>query len=174
MTQSAKTPIGTKIKFYRTTMGLSQKRVASKLGIQPATYCKYENNVHKPKEEMIQRIADVIGIDLIELYDERLYNLATQSSNSNENHTEFNLDTLEGSTLLLKQILEPLNYSCYPQKSSSLRGYDITIIGTKGALTLDSEAADEFFLDINRYVNLLVLERLNHQQKQIMKFNKNK
>ncbi|MBE6021595.1 MAG: helix-turn-helix transcriptional regulator [Cellulosilyticum sp.] len=165
MTPQTKTPIGTKIKFFRKAAGLSQRQIASILGIQPATYCKYENNVHKPKEEMVQRIADILLVNIIELYDENLYQLATlqvnaKTTSSNSNSTTSSVNEI---IIRIKQLFELLNYKCYLKKDTIYDTWEITIIGDKGAFTLDQRSAEEFLLNIDHHIGLLTLEQIYHQ-----------
>lgn len=55
------------IKKARETSGLSQKQVATKLGINVANWQKYEYGMRFPKESMLEKIAIVLGVDISEL-----------------------------------------------------------------------------------------------------------
>lgn len=59
--------IGTQIKQKRIEKGLSQKEMASYLGIPVSTYSNYENNYREPKAEIIKKIADKLEISVKEL-----------------------------------------------------------------------------------------------------------
>lgn len=59
--------IGENLKRIRKEKGMRQIDVAKKLGIQPATYCKYELNMHKPKYKLVERVANVLDVDVSEI-----------------------------------------------------------------------------------------------------------
>lgn len=58
---------GKKIREARKTAGLTQKDLASKLGIVPNSISQYENGTRKPKIGMLRRIAQAIGCTLFDL-----------------------------------------------------------------------------------------------------------
>ena len=51
-----------KLKTYRLRMGLSQKKLAIKLGIDPSTILKWEKGRHKPMAEYCNLIAKMLHI----------------------------------------------------------------------------------------------------------------
>jgi transcriptional regulator with XRE-family HTH domain len=53
--------LGEKIKKYRIEHGLSQKRLAIQLGIDPLTLRRLENNRGKPTRKILIRILNIIG-----------------------------------------------------------------------------------------------------------------
>ena len=59
--------IGTKIKEVRKKKGIKQKEMAKKLDIPVSTYANYENNHREPSTEMLDAIADVLGVSVSEL-----------------------------------------------------------------------------------------------------------
>jgi len=59
--------IGTKIKEVRKKKGIKQKDMAKKLNIPVSTYANYENNHREPSTEMLDAIADVLGVSVFEL-----------------------------------------------------------------------------------------------------------
>ena len=59
--------IGTKIKEVRKKKGIKQKEIAKKLDIPVSTYANYENNHREPSTEMLDAIADVLGVSVSEL-----------------------------------------------------------------------------------------------------------
>ena len=56
--------IGSIIKDFRKMKGLTQKEMARRLNIPYSTYSNYENDNREPNKEMINKIADVLGIDV--------------------------------------------------------------------------------------------------------------
>lgn len=83
--------IGDNIKRIRKSRGIQQKAMAEKLGIQNASYCKYENNYHRPKYEMVERIATILNVDVMQL----IY--------GNES-THFESEVLDMETMSTKQL----------------------------------------------------------------------
>ena len=59
--------VGDRIKYYRKEKGLKQKEVASMLHIPATTYSNYENNNRVPDTDILQRIAQVLGVTVWEL-----------------------------------------------------------------------------------------------------------
>ena len=49
-------PIGEKIVIYRHLLGLSQRKLAHQLGIDPSTLSKWERDKRKPSERFLKRI----------------------------------------------------------------------------------------------------------------------
>jgi transcriptional regulator with XRE-family HTH domain len=58
---------GEKIRFIRETRGLSQENVAAQLGIAQNTYSKIERNETKLTADMLQRVADVLGVSPMDI-----------------------------------------------------------------------------------------------------------
>lgn len=54
--------VGSRIKSLRMKMGIKQKDMAAQLGIPPSTYANYENNHREPTAELLDRIADHLGV----------------------------------------------------------------------------------------------------------------
>lgn len=52
------------IKEAREAAGLSQKELASRLGVAPSTYHGYENGDHDPKSDMLARIATICSVSV--------------------------------------------------------------------------------------------------------------
>lgn len=59
--------IGSRIKQLRIEKGISQKDMASMIGIPVSTYSNYENDYREPKAEIIDKIASVLEIKICEL-----------------------------------------------------------------------------------------------------------
>lgn len=59
--------IGEKIKYYRKQCGLTQKELGERLGVSASMIGQYENSTRNPKMETIQKIADVLGVNISSL-----------------------------------------------------------------------------------------------------------
>jgi transcriptional regulator with XRE-family HTH domain len=55
--------IDKRLKSFRTGADMSQKEMASKLGLSVPTYSNYENGYSEPPVEVIQKFCSIIGID---------------------------------------------------------------------------------------------------------------
>ena len=60
--------IGSRIKKLRKEMSISQREVAKRLNIPYSTYSNYENGNREPSEDMLIRIADVIGVSINDFF----------------------------------------------------------------------------------------------------------
>ena len=60
-------PIGENIKKYRKRKGLTQKELGAALGLAEITIRQYENNMRKPKYEILFSIADVLNVSIADL-----------------------------------------------------------------------------------------------------------
>ncbi|WP_073688977.1 helix-turn-helix transcriptional regulator [Streptococcus salivarius] len=49
------------IKKARLDVGLTQKEVAEKLGVAQAQYARWENGGRNPKDETVEKLADIFG-----------------------------------------------------------------------------------------------------------------
>ena len=61
------TTLGERIKLHRKEKGLTQKELASKLGIAEITLRQYENNKREPNNNMLINIANTLNIKLADL-----------------------------------------------------------------------------------------------------------
>ena len=52
------------IKNARIAAGLSQEQAAEKTGIRVQSWQKYEYGERSPKDDMLERIAQVLGVDI--------------------------------------------------------------------------------------------------------------
>jgi transcriptional regulator with XRE-family HTH domain len=59
--------IGSRIKETRKSKGLTQKQMSELLGIPYSTYSNYENNNREPSIELVDKIAEVLGVTRPEL-----------------------------------------------------------------------------------------------------------
>lgn len=57
------------LKLLRKTMGMTQDKLASFLGISRSTYSSYENGRREPSMNVLGKIADLAGCDLATLYE---------------------------------------------------------------------------------------------------------
>ena len=61
---------GERIKAARKRAGLTQKELGKKLGLAYQTLAQWETGTRKPKAETLQRLADALGVSMMDL-DER-------------------------------------------------------------------------------------------------------
>ena len=61
--------VNEKIRLIRETKGLTQERVAEKLGISPTAYGDFERGDNDPRLSKLEKIADILEIPLSELID---------------------------------------------------------------------------------------------------------
>ncbi len=54
--------IGERIKYLREAKGLTQKDVATKLGLESATVSKYELNLREPNIEALKKLSKIFGV----------------------------------------------------------------------------------------------------------------
>lgn len=59
--------VGSRIKKYRKSKGITQKEVARLAGIPYSTYSNYENNNREPNEAQLRKIASALGTSEVEL-----------------------------------------------------------------------------------------------------------
>ena len=66
---------GDKLRFLREYQELPQGEVAKRLNLTPATYCRYESNIHQPDFDTLKRIANFfdVSIDYLLENDGHLY-----------------------------------------------------------------------------------------------------
>lgn len=63
--------IGINLKRIRTNKGITQKELAEKVGLVYSSYSNYENGNRLPKKEILEKIANALNVDIIDLmYDE--------------------------------------------------------------------------------------------------------
>ena len=65
--------IGTKLKTLRTAKGFEPIDIAEKLGISKSTYGRYERNETVPDGNMLEKIAEMYDIELVELFNDESY-----------------------------------------------------------------------------------------------------
>ena len=64
------------LRYFRNRSGLTQEELAERTGIHANTLRKYESGRRKPKIEQLKRIADGLGISVIEFPDIEIENEA--------------------------------------------------------------------------------------------------
>ena len=69
--------LGSNIQKYRKEAGFTQKELAKKLNVAVGTIQQYEIGKRQPRLEFLEKIADVLGVDVWNLYDS--YSLNTDS-----------------------------------------------------------------------------------------------
>ncbi len=60
--------IADRIKHFRTTKGLSQKEVATSIGIDQAQYSRIESGKVEPTLSSLEKIAEALSIEVAELF----------------------------------------------------------------------------------------------------------
>lgn len=60
--------VGEKIKKVREAKGLSQKEVASALGMNPSQYSKIESGKVDPQCSSVEKIAKALGVDIADIF----------------------------------------------------------------------------------------------------------
>ena len=78
--------IGTKLKTLRTAKGFEPIDIAEKLGISKSTYGRYERNETVPDGNMLEKIAEVYEIDLVELLSDEKIILSSKQKGGTSNN----------------------------------------------------------------------------------------
>ena len=60
------------LRRIRKSRGLTQKGLAARLGISPQVICHWERGVRTPKIQSVHRLADALGVDPAELYNDEI------------------------------------------------------------------------------------------------------
>lgn len=60
--------LGSNIKKARNKIGLTQKELAQQLGLAEITIRQYETDKRQPKLDFLDKIADALGVDVWDLY----------------------------------------------------------------------------------------------------------
>ena len=155
--------IGNRIKHYRQNLGLSQSYMAQRLGIQRSTYSNYENNIREPKKETIEKIAQILDIDVTRLihYDV-LWELEEElSKNAPQPSLDDLIDTYNGVRQILCNTLNAVGIHAtlthdYQNEFSYLNFEGISISDT---------TQEELFKDLNSFLKYKAFEiknRLNN------------
>jgi len=61
---------GDKIKYYREKKGLSQRELSNIMGVSPAVVSVHERGIYNPIPARIKQYADVLDIEIIQLFGE--------------------------------------------------------------------------------------------------------
>jgi transcriptional regulator with XRE-family HTH domain len=60
--------LGMNLKRLRKSSGLTQLEVAKRLGITQSAYAHYENGIRKMEAESIPKVAEILGVSILEIY----------------------------------------------------------------------------------------------------------
>jgi len=63
--------LGNRIRAYRKLKGYTQQEFAEKMGVSVALLGSVERGIKEPSEELLQRMGDLLGIDVNELLTSR-------------------------------------------------------------------------------------------------------
>ncbi len=88
-----KTIVSKKLKQLREANGYTQDLIASYLGINRSTYSNYESGDREPPVQLLEKLSDLYGCDLILFYDEQNHTLESILS------TAFRIDAIQESDL---------------------------------------------------------------------------
>lgn len=82
--------IGENIKMIRKSKKMTQSQLAAKLGVTVGMISQYENNVNPPKIATLERIAEALDVNVLELYDGDIYGYVDERLNETreKNYTE--------------------------------------------------------------------------------------
>lgn len=72
---------GDKIRAFRIMRGFTQEYVADKLNVAQNTYSKYENNGEKLPHEVLEKIANVLGVSVTDITSNTPIIINNQDSN---------------------------------------------------------------------------------------------
>jgi transcriptional regulator with XRE-family HTH domain len=61
--------IGNNVKKYRLKLGMDQKSLAVKLGVTSGAVSNYENDLSSPREDVLYKMFEVLGVTPNELFD---------------------------------------------------------------------------------------------------------
>ncbi|TRW95859.1 helix-turn-helix domain-containing protein [Flavobacterium gawalongense] len=116
--------IGEKIRQIREAKGLSQKEVALTLVMNPSQYSKIENGKVDPQFSSIERIANALGVDIVDIF------------NSDKIITD--IDSFDKTLVEKIQLMEQLEEN---QRKSIFSIIDMAIYNIKLKQTLSSALA---------------------------------
>lgn len=93
---SLKQKFGRRVKELRRGVGLTQEQMAEVIGIEPPNVSKLESGMHFPQPEKIEKIATVLGVSVLDLFDfEHLQNRNNLIKYINMEIKNFDDNTLE-------------------------------------------------------------------------------
>ena len=80
---------GQRIRYYRKSIGLTQKELAQKIGITQSSIVLWENDKTTPVYNNLRALAEVLGMDVYSLCDEKTWeNLKSKMPSAGENTLE--------------------------------------------------------------------------------------
>ena len=119
--------IGENIKKYRKLAGLTQKELAERTGLAKGTIQQYELNKREPKYHILEKLANALNIDILDLLVNKFY------TNSNDEicilidkTTEFGRQIAEEAkkrNLSFFDLSDFINDSCDPPKYHDINNY---------------------------------------------------
>ncbi|MGH4140745.1 helix-turn-helix domain-containing protein [Clostridium sp.] len=62
--------VGNTIKKNRKLLNLTQEQMATKLNVPRSTYANYENNTREPSAETLDKIAAILGVNILNLIED--------------------------------------------------------------------------------------------------------
>ena len=65
---SLKQKFGKRVKELRKSNGYTQEQIAEKINIEPPNISKMENGLHFPQPDKIEKIADALNVEILELF----------------------------------------------------------------------------------------------------------
>ena len=100
--------IGKNLKFLRTNLKLKQNEVANYLGIKREMLSYYENENRKPSIDILNRLCDLYGIELKDLFEEKADSLMLKIALSfrAENLNEEDLEIISYFRKIVKNYLK--------------------------------------------------------------------
>ncbi len=124
--------VGAVLKRIREKNGLTQEQFADKIGVKRTTYISYENSKTKPDFDLIEKIAEIFDVSILDF------------SEDGENNS--------GVTWLEFNSIEPVYDAGYKRNPKILSGEEEFII--EYFRSLDDKEKKEFFEDVkNGYLD---------------------
>ena len=71
--------IGKRIKEARERLGLTQCQLADKIGVTPSAITNYEKETSHPKEQVLYKLIDALGVDANYLFQDCVHNDESQN-----------------------------------------------------------------------------------------------
>ncbi len=139
-------PVGHRIKYYRLQAKLTQKELAAKCDLSESAIRNYELDNRRPKEDILERIADALDVSYFSLRDPDL--AYTQSAM----HMLFSLQILYGLTPV---IIDDEVHLVFPTTFSDLFPYGSPIASMAASWAKKYEEFDKELIDSDTYFKWL-------------------
>jgi len=99
--------VGTNLKRLRNKTKFSQQEIADMLGLDRATYIRWENETSDVKSQYIPQLAEIFQVDIKDLFqDEKSFNISNSTFNDSAGVIVFNLSDKKMAEKLSSQIDE--------------------------------------------------------------------